>query len=60
MADIEKLVNTDCISNMVFKRSQKSQLKKVVSGFLLFGKHNRSMGVLIRWNGTVEWNTGME
>ena len=43
MADFEKLVNIGCISKMVFKRSLKSQLKVIVSGFLLFGKHNRSI-----------------
>ena len=40
---IEKLVNIDYTSKMVFKRSQKSQLKMSVSRFLLFGEHNRSI-----------------
>ena len=40
---IEKLVNTDYIAKMVFKRSQRSQLKILVSRFLLFGEHNKSI-----------------
>ena len=35
------------ISKMVFKRSQKSQLKILVSRFHLFGEHNRSIIIIV-------------